>query len=1105
MRTFVTSSGRLRLFVTVVLALSLVPLPGIASLAPSGVRPLGSVSLQTTEPSMMRVAGADRLGTALAISQIGWDSSDTVLLAAKDNFPDALAGGPLAAALDAPILLTDPSELTAEVADEIVRLSATNVIVLGGPTAVSPAVLADLIDAGIAPEAIERIGGDDRYETSTLVARRVIELVGGCDTVVVTTGENFPDALGASGMAGFFGWPILFVRPDAVPPSTAALLAELAPEDAPVSPIATLVLGGESAVGADVLAVLPAATRIGGADRYETAGLIAEWAFSRGASYDHVYLATGLDFPDALALAPLAARGGFPVVFTRPDALPAATDDFFMSHCSAIVDVTVVGGALAVSPDVEAAVAYAATEIANADAQEIDPATASLLETMTPGGDLVFSGDSSQLDGLVDGAVLSSEPTTSNPDGFFRKVTGVVDSGGTVTVQTVQATLADVLVKGSFDVTGTPDEIPPALPPAVDISAGTGFSLAVMADGTLWGWGTNTEGQLGLGYADGTSVNKMTRIGDDTDWRAASAGWSYAFGIKQDGSLWAWGNNSNGRLGFDASVTQLNEPTLVSDAAWSQVVAYQGHAAGIREDGTLWAWGWNEHGQLGIGDKVNPWAMIQVGTDTDWATVDVGEIHTVALKTDGSLWGLGNNFWGQLGLGATIETLNPARIGTGLYKSVAAGHRQTLAIDLDGKLWATGYNVLGSLGDGTQAGKTTLVQVGSDTDWSTVYAEGYASMALREDRTRWAWGKDLADGLGLETPGDRLVPTKGSEDFKWMQLDMQMAGVLGTDMRGQQWAAGDNQWGQLADGTFVTRAALEPLIADEASLRTLPEGDFTGEPDVTPAGMSPAGEVAPEEYIGRWWEGFVIRYYPDLNDWTFESWALQNPSVYYGRYLRFDGHAKVNFSFYMSGSFDLDGMRDMGMYLAVDEGLSLYVDTTKYGAYSGSILMWPIPKMHLAVVGFMAGPVPVWFNVDMVVLTGLDGYFNAPAVHFRQEGDRTIGFEWDRYYGFNQVNYGSNDSYCYAPSPLGTMSVKFWTSAELQTMMYGIIGPFVKFTGFGEVEANTAWDPWWKLELGLDGEVGAKLDFFDSINETWSITHPLIRWTVAKAPGPFPY
>ena len=85
------------------------------------------------------------------------------------------------------------------------------------------------------------------------------------------------------------------------------------------------------------------------------------------------------------------------------------------------------------------------------------------------------------------------------------------------------------------------------------------------------------------------------------------------------------------------------------------------------------------------------------------------------------------------------------------------------------------------------------------------------------------------------------------------------------------------------------------------------------------------------------------------------------------------------------------------------------------------------------------------------------------------------------------------------------MSVKFWTSAELQTMMYGIIGPFVKFTGFGEVDANTAWDPWWKLELGLDGEIGAKLDFFDAIDETWSITHPLIRWTVAKAPGPYPY
>lgn len=1089
-----------------VLLTALLVLSGMPPLTPDAATASPRVVAQTATvaPLVQRLAGESRLETAVDVSRHGWDSADTVIIATAHNYPDALVGGPLAAAYDAPILLAEAGGLSPETLTEISRLGATRAFIVGGAAAVPDVVESQLEESGFQSGSVSRLEGQTRYETAVAVARHLAELQGLPARVVIATGKAFPDALSVSGFAGFSNMPILLVEPGKMPEVATAFLEDFDIESA-------LVVGGMAAVADSALTGIRDAERVGGSNRFETATLIAEYAFQRGFTYDEVFVAVGTDYPDALVAASLCARRTSPIVLVQPTTLTEQTERFLNAHCSAITRIMFLGGLEAIEAQVVSAAVDAATEVVNADAQELAPDTASKLATMTADGDMVFTGSTAQLDNLAIGAVVAVEPDGQFPDGLFRKVTGVTEGGGQTIVQTTQAALSDVLVKGSIDVTGTADELPPTAPPAVEISAGWSHSLAILADGSLWAWGANEAGQLGLGHTD-TPVKKPVRVGYDTDWRSVSAGAGYSLAIKQDGSLWVWGANTDGQAGLGDSIAMVTEPTLLSDAAWKQAAAYSTFAAAIREDGTLWTWGFNYWGQLGDGTNVNHSTPEQVGSDTDWASVDVGRSHTVALKEDGSLWSWGRNQYGQLGEGPTsVLPLVPTRVGTGTWEAVSAGHYHTLAIAANGTLWGWGYNVPGCVGDGTNVTKIVPTQISSDSDWNTVEADGYVSFAVKDDWSRWAWGDDAQLGLALETPGSRNVPTQGPENNPWIAIDASGAGgVAALDMRGQIMTAGDNTWGQLGDGSIGTpRSEFAAVEYDQASVDTLEGlsvlGTGAAEAAIAMDDASP-GSVEAAASVGSWWQGFDLRYYPGLNDWTFASWADRNPSVYYGSYVAFSGHMSISASFYLNASFDSSGLVECGVYFAMDEGLSLFVDTTHNGGqYTGSITMWPIPDMSLGRIYFSAGGLPAFVDINLQVLCGVEGSVKAPGAHFRQFGDRTIGLTWNRYAGFNQVNYGSNDNYCYPPSPNTTMSAKAWTSARFSTLFYGIAGPYVKFIGFGEIDANTTWNPWWKLELGLDGEVGGRLKFFDYIDEEYGVTQPLIRWTVARAPGPYPY
>jgi hypothetical protein len=193
-----------------------------------------------------------------------------------------------------------------------------------------------------------------------------------------------------------------------------------------------------------------------------------------------------------------------------------------------------------------------------------------------------------------------------------------------------------------------------------------------------------------------------------------SAGHSHSVAVKADGSVWAWGKNTDGQLG-DGTTTDSDEPVPIQESGpWACVSAGSNHTAAIKADGTLWTWGSNSNGQLGNGQPGNKSSPLQINTDPpnadkDWKQVAAGHFHTLALKTDGSLWGWGRNVSGELGTDTVTESWVPIRVGTGTaiweqergWVQVSAGGNHSAAVRSDGQIFAWGYNLYGQVGNGT--------------------------------------------------------------------------------------------------------------------------------------------------------------------------------------------------------------------------------------------------------------------------------------------------------------------------------------------------------------------------------------------------------------------
>lgn len=206
------------------------------------------------------------------------------------------------------------------------------------------------------------------------------------------------------------------------------------------------------------------------------------------------------------------------------------------------------------------------------------------------------------------------------------------------------------------------------------VSNGVGCTAAIKNDGTLWTWGLNTWGQLGVN--DVINRSSPVQVGSDDTWRqiyftgtyaSGSIGPGSIWGIKNNGTLWAWGYNDYGGLGLNDNITRSSPTQVGSDTNWKQVSLQ----IAIKNDGTLWNW-------------TETSSPIQVGSDTNWKQVSSGQEYCIAIKTDGTAWGWGKEDNDQLGISpgaGDAYRSSPVQILTGRYwTSVQAGKRTTILI-----------------------------------------------------------------------------------------------------------------------------------------------------------------------------------------------------------------------------------------------------------------------------------------------------------------------------------------------------------------------------------------------------------------------------------------
>ncbi|HKC75437.1 MAG TPA: hypothetical protein VKF37_14745 [Chloroflexota bacterium] len=298
-------------------------------------------------------------------------------------------------------------------------------------------------------------------------------------------------------------------------------------------------------------------------------------------------------------------------------------------------------------------------------------------------------------------------------------------------------------VQGRGSYSSVPVQVP-AMTHVSAVAAGGEHTLALRRDGTVWAWGANDYGQLGRGphTLGAESTARPMRVLGLTDVRAIAAGRAHNVVVRRDRTVWAWGINGYGELGVEGndSAVPVQVPGLPAVAA---VAAGENHSLALAFDGTVWTWGLNVEEDAAEEATASPRPVAGV---TDVVAVAAGKFHSLALRRDGTVWAWGSNYFGQLGNGHTESRATPLPVDNlEDVMDIAAASLHNLAVRRDGTVWAWGADELRDL-----VGDDDLVpaQVPALHDVAMVATGDNHAIALTGAGTVKTWGWNNFGQLG---------------------------------------------------------------------------------------------------------------------------------------------------------------------------------------------------------------------------------------------------------------------------------------------------------------------------------------------------------------------
>ncbi len=364
---------------------------------------------------------------------------------------------------------------------------------------------------------------------------------------------------------------------------------------------------------------------------------------------------------------------------------------------------------------------------------------------------------------------------------------------------------------GDGNVTSVPVLVPfhvPGLSGVTAVSAGVGHSLALLNDGTVWAWGSNSLLELGSVPAS-SAVPSLQPVPNLTGITAIVAGNHFSMALKNDGTVWTWGQNQSGQIGNGTSGAPLATPYQVDNLNHVTNIDSGGsHCLARRDDGSVWAWGDGSHGQLGIGSSpATQTRPAQVVNLIGVTAIAAGGLHSLALKNDGTVWSWGDNFnFGVLGNGNATGISNvPVQVsGLSGIAAIAGGIYSSIALGNDGSTWVWGNNTNGELGIGGGQLEVLPVEVNNITEVTAVAAGGQHSAALRSDGTVWSWGANNWGQFGNSTTSATVSSTPTQAAVLTGGVSALSAGGnhgLAIRANGSVWAWGLNQYGQIGNGS----------------------------------------------------------------------------------------------------------------------------------------------------------------------------------------------------------------------------------------------------------------------------------------------------------------
>ena len=354
------------------------------------------------------------------------------------------------------------------------------------------------------------------------------------------------------------------------------------------------------------------------------------------------------------------------------------------------------------------------------------------------------------------------------PSGSFTNTSGDVSYVGTAYTFVVKPNVYELWAWGqnTYGKLGNNNETTYSSPIQIpgttwgpNVASGTNNGMATKTDGTLWSWGINQHGELGINNR--TYYSSPVQI-PGTTWSSnrrtlSSGAYSTNMAVKTDGTLWSWGRNDKGELGVN-DVAKRSSPVQIPGTTWSECSSGAFYSMAIKTDNTLWAWGKNFNGNLGHNNRTYYSSPVQI-PGTTWKDVKCADYHALATKTDGTMWVWGFNYDGTLGQnqapGNLARVSSPVQVGSETdWNKIpdaggALGQFHGMASNTSGELWMWGNNQYGPLGDGSQTDRSMPVQIPGNT-WGTSLSTGYLSAAAtKTDGTLWTWGRNNYGQLGV--------------------------------------------------------------------------------------------------------------------------------------------------------------------------------------------------------------------------------------------------------------------------------------------------------------------------------------------------------------------